>query len=45
VQALVTTAGGRMPPQLTTDIGARPDLPSMVETHGPWSKPQPPAAG
>jgi heat shock protein HtpX len=45
VQALVTMAGGRMPPKLSHDIGARPDLPTMVQTHGPWSKPAPPSVG
>lgn len=35
VQALVKTAGGRLPPKLAA-MGQRPDLPSIVQTHGPW---------
>lgn len=35
VQALVTTAGGRMPPKLA-QMAQRPDLPSIVEARGPW---------
>jgi heat shock protein HtpX len=42
VQALVTMAGGRMPPKLPK-VEDRPDLPGMVESHGPWT-PRPPQA-
>jgi heat shock protein HtpX len=35
VQALVKTAGGRLPPQLAA-MGERPDLPSIIEARGPW---------
>jgi heat shock protein HtpX len=35
VQALVNTAGGKMPPPLP-QIPQRPDLPSIVAAHGPW---------
>jgi heat shock protein HtpX len=38
VQALVETAGGRMPamPPHPPKMAARQDLPTMVETRGPW---------
>ncbi|MGL4439835.1 MAG: M48 family metallopeptidase [Bosea sp. (in: a-proteobacteria)] len=42
VQALVRTAGGRMPPQLA-QMNQRPDLPSIVQARGPWG-PRPPVA-
>jgi heat shock protein HtpX len=35
VQALVTVAGGKLPPQLA-QMAERPDLPSIVTAHGPW---------
>jgi heat shock protein HtpX len=35
VQALVTAAGGRLPPKLNA-MSHRPDLPSMIEARGPW---------
>lgn len=35
VQALVKTAGGRLPPKLA-DMAQRPDLPSIVQARGPW---------
>ncbi len=42
VQALVSTAGGRMPPKLA-QMALRPDLPSIVQARGPWG-PRPPGA-
>jgi heat shock protein HtpX len=35
VQALVKTAGGRLPPKLA-EMTQRPDLPSIVQSRGPW---------
>ncbi len=35
VQALVRTAGGKLPPTLE-QMAQRPDLPSIVEARGPW---------
>ncbi|WP_332680886.1 M48 family metallopeptidase [Bosea sp. (in: a-proteobacteria)] len=48
VQALVQTAGGRVPqaPLGPPKMAERQPLPEMVETsasHGPWSRPAPPA--
>lgn len=51
VQALVQTAGGRLPPEAPPGppkISERQPLPEIVETsatHGPWSRPAPPAGG
>lgn len=47
VQALIETAGGRMPamPPHPPKVGERQPLPEIVETsaaHGPWSRPAPP---
>ncbi len=35
VQALVSSAGGKLPPKLS-QMAQRPDLPSIVTAHGPW---------
>jgi heat shock protein HtpX len=35
VQALVKTAGGKLPPKLA-QMDQRPDLPSIVQARGPW---------
>jgi heat shock protein HtpX len=35
VQALIDTAGGKMPPQ-PPSVGMRNDLPTIVESRGPW---------
>lgn len=51
VQALVQTAGGRLPPQTPPGppkISERQPLPEIAQTsatHGPWSRPAPPAGG
>ncbi len=41
VQALISTAGGVMPPRPPA-LAARTDLPSVVEARGPWGPPPPP---
>lgn len=51
VQALVQTAGGRLPPEAPPGppkISERQPLPEIAQTsatHGPWSRPAPPAGG
>ena len=35
VQALIDTAGGKMPPRPPA-VGQRNDLPTIVEARGPW---------
>jgi heat shock protein HtpX len=51
VQALVQTAGGRLPPEAPPGppkITERQPLPEIAQTsatHGPWSRPAPPAGG
>jgi heat shock protein HtpX len=44
VQALVKTAGGKMPPKLA-EMGQRPDLPSIVQARGPWGASAPGGSG
>jgi heat shock protein HtpX len=36
VQSLINTAGGRLPP-VRQQVSDRPDLPSIVESRGPWA--------
>ena len=51
VQALVQTAGGRLPPEAPPGppkVSERQPLPEIAQTsatHGPWSRPAPPASG